>query len=63
VYVEPNTYRAFMTTGKWPDGALIVKEFAITNVSDVCGGAPAHICKRRIGKDSSRTGTPGSTSC
>jgi|GEM_PF-2647150 len=46
VYVEPNTYRIFMKTGKWPEGSLIVKEFSTTNTDPkVCSGPPAFTCK------------------
>lgn len=46
VYVEPNTYRIFMRTGKWPDGALMVKEFSTTNTDpNDCSGPPAFTCK------------------
>lgn len=46
VYVEPNTYRIFMKTGKWPEGALMVKEFSTTNTDPKdCSGPPAFTCK------------------
>lgn len=46
VYVEPNTYRIFMKTGKWPEGSLMVKEFSTTNTDPkVCSGPPAYTCK------------------
>lgn len=45
VYVEPNTYRTFMKTGKWPEGSLMVKEFSITSIdSKNCDGPPAYVC-------------------
>lgn len=45
VYVEPNTYRTFMKTGKWPEGSLMVKEFSTTSIDPkTCGGPPAHVC-------------------
>ncbi len=46
VYVEPNTYRIFMKTGKWPEGALMVKEFSTTNTDpEACAGPPSYTCK------------------
>jgi len=46
VYVEPNTYRTFMRTGKWPEGSLMVKEFSTTSIDpENCGTPPAHVCK------------------
>lgn len=46
VYVEPNTYRIFMMTGKWPEGSLMVKEFSTTNTDPKdCSGPPAYTCK------------------
>lgn len=46
VYVEPNTYRIFMKTGKWPEGALMIKEFSTTNTDPKqCSGPPAYTCK------------------
>jgi len=46
VYVEPNTYRIFMKTGKWPEGSLMVKEFSTTNTDPKdCSGPPAYTCK------------------
>lgn len=46
VYVEPNTYRIFMKTGKWPEGSLMVKEFTTTNTDPKdCSGPPAFTCK------------------
>jgi hypothetical protein len=46
VYVEPNAYRTFMKTGKWPEGSLIVKEFSTTNTDPKdCSGPPAYTCK------------------
>ncbi|PBM99984.1 hypothetical protein B8A54_19975 [Pseudomonas aeruginosa] len=45
VYVEPNAYRAFMKTGRWPEGSLMVKEFNITSIDPKnCGGPPAYVC-------------------
>lgn len=45
VYVEPNAYRTFMQTGKWPEGSLIVKEFSITSIDpNNCDGPPAYVC-------------------
>ncbi|WP_206362044.1 cytochrome P460 family protein [Sphingomonas montana] len=46
VYVEPNSYRVFMRTGKWPEGSLMVKEFSTTNTDPKdCSGPPAFTCK------------------
>ncbi len=46
VYVEPNTYRTFMETGKWPEGALMVKEFSATSIDPKnCEGPPAYLCR------------------
>ena len=46
VYVEPNTYRTFMKTGKWPEGSLMIKEFSTTNTDPKdCSGPPAYTCK------------------
>ena len=46
VYVEPNTYRIFMQTGKWPEGSLMVKEFSSTNTDPKdCSGPPVYTCK------------------
>jgi len=46
VYIEPNTYRIFMKTGKWPEGSLMVKEFSTTSVDPKnCSGPPAYTCK------------------
>lgn len=46
VYVEPNTYRIFMKTGKWPEGSLMIKEFSTTNTDPKeCSGPPAYTCK------------------
>lgn len=46
VYVEPNTYRIFMRTRKWPEGSLMVKEFSTTNTDPKdCSGPPAYTCK------------------
>ena len=60
VYVEPNSYRIFMKTGKWPEGTLMVKEFAFTDVDPKnCDGPPAFICNQWFGKailEKGRTG-------
>jgi hypothetical protein len=46
VYVEPNTYRTFMETGKWPEGSLMVKEFSSASIDpNNCDGPPAYPCK------------------
>ena len=46
VYVEPTAYRAFMETGKWPEGSLMVKEFNTTSIDPKnCDGPPAYPCK------------------
>ncbi|MFA4938844.1 cytochrome P460 family protein [Brevundimonas sp.] len=46
VYVEPNTYRIFMRTGRWPEGALMVKEFSTTSTDPAeCSGPPAFTCR------------------
>jgi hypothetical protein len=51
VYIEPNTYRIFMKTGKWPEGSLIVKEFSVTSTDpENCEGPPAYVCNVWFGK-------------
>lgn len=51
VYVEPLTYRAFMETGKWPEGSLLVKEFSFTSTDkENCDGPPAFVCNAWFGK-------------
>ncbi|MEZ0470066.1 cytochrome P460 family protein [Luteimonas salinilitoris] len=45
VYVEPETYRLFMKTGKWPEGSLMVKEFSSVNTDpEQCEGPPGFLC-------------------
>jgi len=45
VYVEPSAYRAFMKTGTWPEGSLMIKEFSITSIDPKnCDGPPAYVC-------------------
>ncbi|RXT51192.1 hypothetical protein B6S44_21545 [Bosea sp. Tri-44] len=51
VYVEPNAYRNYMLTGKWPEGTLIVKEFSFTSTDKAnCDGPPAYLCNAWFGK-------------
>ena len=51
VYVEPNSYRTFMKTGRWPEGTLMVKEFAFTDIDPKnCDGPPAFLCNQWFGK-------------
>jgi hypothetical protein len=51
LYVEPTAYRAFMETGRWPEGTLMVKEFSFTSTDkDNCDGPPAYICGVWFGK-------------
>jgi hypothetical protein len=51
VYIEPNAYRTFMKTGKWPEGSLIVKEFSFTSTDpENCDGPPAYLCNVWFGK-------------
>lgn len=51
LYVEPVAYRAFMETGKWPEGTMMVKEFTATSVDKKkCDGPPAYICNVWYGK-------------
>lgn len=59
VYVEPHTYRAYMTTGTWPQGSLIVKEFTTTSVDKSCDGPPAYVCRRWYGMAIFQTGYTG----
>jgi NADH:ubiquinone oxidoreductase subunit len=51
LYVEPTAYRGFMQTGKWPEGALMVKEFSFTSTEEKnCEGPPAYVCEVWFGK-------------
>lgn len=51
VYIDPNAYRNYMLTGKWPEGTLIVKEFSSTRTDQPkCDGPPAYICDEWFGK-------------
>jgi len=50
VYIEPNAFRGYMKTGKWPDGSVFVKEFSFTSIDAKCDGPDAYICPRWYGK-------------
>lgn len=49
VYVEPYTYSYFKQTGKWPDGAQIVKEFSSVQSGEKCDDNTG-LCVRPEGK-------------
>jgi hypothetical protein len=57
-YVEPSAMAAFETTGKWPDGAQLVKEFSALKTSDGCDPNTAY-CKGRFGEGIFETGYIG----
>jgi hypothetical protein len=60
VYVEPGAYRSFLATGKWPEGAQIVKEFSATLTdAKLCGPEPSFICSKSIGTGIFETGYTG----
>lgn len=48
-YVEPSAFAAFEKTGKWPDGAQIVKEFSAVQVGDGCD-PQTHVCTNKLGR-------------
>jgi hypothetical protein len=48
-YVEPSAMAEFDRTGKWPEGAQIVKEFSALKTGDGCDPVTAY-CKGRFGE-------------
>jgi hypothetical protein len=48
-YVEPSAFAAFEKTGKWPDGAQIVKEFSAVQVGEGCD-EQTHVCTNKLGR-------------
>lgn len=48
-YVEPSAMAVFERTGKWPDGAQIVKEFSALKTGDGCDPTTAY-CRGRFGE-------------
>jgi hypothetical protein len=57
-YVEPSAMAAFEATGRWPDGAQIVKEFSALKTDDGCDPVTAY-CKGRFGEGVFETGYIG----
>lgn len=57
-YVEPSAMAIFEQTGKWPDGAQIVKEFSALRTDTGCDPITAY-CKGRFGEGVFETGYVG----
>lgn len=57
-YVEPSAMAAFERTGKWPDGAQIVKEFSALKIDAGCDPVTAY-CKGQFGEGVFETGYIG----
>ena len=57
-YVEPGAFAAFEATGRWPDGAQIVKEFSAVEVGAGCDAATM-LCATPLGSGIFETGFMG----
>lgn len=57
-YVEPSALKVFQSTGKWPDGTQIVKEFSEIRQGKDCD-AKTYICTTPLGSGIFETGYSG----